>query len=137
MTLKKALEKIDASVDAYRALLADSPQDYEEAAERQLEAADILDEAQTLGDALSGDDRRTFMDRFADANLEIENLETKRIQGGAEDFDDEDIEDEDDAPEDAEEVENPEPESPDSEDDKAELYSSMAEPEAEDEIEED
>lgn len=80
-------------IDAYRVLLRDTPQDYFETAERQQEAADILDEAQTLGSLLTGNDSRTFSDRFADAYAEIAILETKRIQGGAEDFDDDDIED--------------------------------------------
>ncbi|WP_454130262.1 hypothetical protein [Microbacterium aurum] len=91
--LTEALRLIDASVEAYRVLLRDNPQDYFEAADRQQEAAGILDEAQTLSGVLSGDEVRTFGERFADAYAEIGILETKRIQGGGEDFEDDDPED--------------------------------------------
>lgn len=117
MTLKQAIAKIDASVEAYRVLLRDNPEDYEEAAERQQDAADLMDQAQTLGMRLSGDDRSEFSSRFATANIEIEDLETKRLQGG---YDEEDPDGEDD--------DIPEDDRPDSEDDQAEVYSTMAEP---------
>lgn len=117
MTLKQAIAKIDASVEAYRVLLRDDPEDYEEAADRQQDAADLLDQAQTLGMRLSGNEREQFSSRFADANTEISDLETKRLQGGY-DEDDPDGEDDD----------IPEDDRPDQDDEQAEIYSTMAEP---------
>lgn len=112
MTLKTALSNIDASVEAYRALLRDNPEDYSEAAERQQEAADLLDRAQTEGSSLKGDDARTFSEAFSAANGQIEVMETKRIQGG---------DDEEDP--DGEDIEEP---SDDSENETAEMYSSLS-----------
>lgn len=95
MSLKSALSKIDASLEAYRALLRDNPVDYEEAAERQQAAADLLDEAQSIGMKLTGDDRGSFNESFSNAVAQIEVLETKRLQGGDDEEDPEGEDDED------------------------------------------
>ena len=116
MTLKQALEKIDASVEAYRALLRDDPQDIEEAAKRQQDAADLLAEAHELGGPLGEKDFGKFATRFAEANETIERLEGQRISGVHEDATDSDEDDE----EPADDSEN----EPDAED--AEMYSSLS-----------
>lgn len=116
MSLKSALSKIDASLEAYRALLRDNPVDYEEAAERQQAAADLLDEAQTLGSKLKGKDHDQFDTAFSNAVSQIEVLETKRVQGGD---DEEDPEGEDDEDPGTDSENEPEEES-------AEMYSSLS-----------
>lgn len=123
MSLKSALSKIDASLEAYRALLRDNPEDYGEAADRQQEAADLLDEAQSIGLKLKGAERGTFNDRFTAAVSQIEVLETKRVQGG----DDEEEPDGEDDEEPTEVSEN------EAEEEKAEMYSSLSHDPEEDE----
>jgi hypothetical protein len=84
--LRMALETIDASVHAYRALLRDHPMDWgEEASRRQQEAADLLDHARTISGALTHPrEHQVFADRFSSANAVIERLETLRGQFGSE-----------------------------------------------------
>lgn len=120
-TLKQALEKIDLAVEAYRSLLRDSPQDYEEAARRQQEAAEIFSDAQELGGGLSDKDYEVFQPRFAEADEAISEIEAKRIAG----FDDGEGDDP-----------GTDDEEPDGDDtDAAETYSSMAQDPDEDEDE--
>ncbi|MDT0157250.1 hypothetical protein Q9R19_06380 [Microbacterium sp. ARD32] len=79
LNLAIVLSLIDQSVDAYRVLLREHPLDWgEEATHRQQEAADLLDRAQTLGGALSDEERRTFTDHFSRAVGRIERLESLR-----------------------------------------------------------
>jgi hypothetical protein len=83
LALAMVLATIDASLDAYRALLRDHPMDWgEEAARRQQGAADLLDRAQTLGAALAQEELPTFSKRFSGAYGAIERLETLRAQIG-------------------------------------------------------
>lgn len=79
--LQLALSLIGQAVIAYRALLRDSPQDYFESARRQQEAADLLDQAQTTGAHLTGNDYEEFGEAFGQAYAEIEKLESRRIGG--------------------------------------------------------
>ncbi len=112
MTLKKALEKIEEAVEAYRSLLRESPQDYSESARLQQEAADIFGEAHEMGGALSEKEYAVFQPRLAEAAEEISDLEAKRMAG----FDDGEGDDpgtDDEAPD-------------DDDSDAAETYSSMA-----------
>ena len=79
MNRKQATALVDEALEAYRALYRDNPQDYEEAARRQHEAAQPLAKAaEFLG---AGDD--DFLLKFQQANAEISRLEEMR-NGGTE-----------------------------------------------------
>lgn len=84
MNLAIVLSLIDQSVDAYRVLLREHPLDWgEEATQRQQQAADLLDRAQTLGGALNQPDEQcVFAASFSSGYAAIERLETLRAQIG-------------------------------------------------------
>jgi hypothetical protein len=93
LNLAIVLSLIDQSVDAYRLLVREHPLDWGKvAAQRQQEAADLLDRAQTLGGALPDEEGRIFTERFSTAYGTIERLETLRGTYGYDPEEDDDIE---------------------------------------------
>ncbi len=119
MTLKKALEKTDAAVEAYRNLHRTQHDKVDDA---QRAAANLLIDAQRQAGGLNDADFDKFSERFSAANYEIERLEDARELGDvAEDLNEEDSG-----------IDTEEPD--DGEAEKAEMYSTMVEPEADDEI---
>jgi len=92
LDLAIVLGLIDQSVEAYRVLLREYPLDWgEEATQRQQEAADLLDRAQTLGGSLGHEERSVFTESFSSAVGMIERLETLRATNGYDPEADEDI----------------------------------------------